>query len=263
MSQVIITPQAFYKWFRNMVQGHTGSGVEADGFYIDKGIGAPGNAVKKITYFKVGTGAPTVGGNPSAPTDELTRSFYDSSVKDNNGGKGDLASPIAIYATDPEGYDSGVGPKKQKKGLNASNFYTYGNSPDSKVIGILGAVADGSGKYFDIPGVAFQVGCHLTTAEGNFSDGAGASPVFSPAVVNINEIGLFDDDDHLLLYGIFAKQPKNEQLTLKVNVVAMAKTLDFQLVLTPTTTTSTSSTTSTSTTLTTTSSTSSSTTTTP
>ena len=227
MSQVIMTPNAMYKVFRNFVQGNTGTGVEADGFYIDKSIGAPGNTVKEITYFKVGTGAASTGG----VTDELTRAFFDANVKDNNSGKGDIAFPIAIFATDPEGYDSGGGGDKQKKGLNASNFYSYGNSPDSKVIGILGVAADGNGKYFDVPGVAFQVGNHLTTAQGNFSDGAGSSPVLSPATVDINEIGLFDDDDHLLFYGTFAKQSKNELLTLKINVVALVKTLDFQIVI--------------------------------
>jgi hypothetical protein len=243
MSQVIFTPAAVYKWFRNLVQGHTGAGSEVDGFYIKQVIGT--TIIKQIKYFKIGIGGPTVGGLAANDTTELTRAFYDANCKDKNGGYGDLNIPIHIYALATDGYNDPVGTGRDKKALAASNFYNYGNSNDSKVIGVLSVVGGGVdvlGKYYDIPGVAFQVGCHLTAGEGNYD--ASGNLVTAPDVVNINEIGLFDEDHIMILYGIFAKYPKNNTLTLKVNSVAMLKTLDYQLALLPTTSSTTSSTTS-------------------
>ncbi len=230
MSQVIFAPNGIYKWFRNLVIGHTGTGNEADGFYIDKSVGT--TPIGNLKYFKIGSGAPTIDDIPSNETGELTREFVDAEIKDNGvSGKGDIKTPHDIFPTAGDGFDN----DKKKKELFEPNFFSYGNSPDSKVIGVLGATPDGAtgngfGKYWNVPGIAFQVGCHLTTGEANFDSVGGT--VNSPDVVKYNEIGIFDDDDILQLYGIFPKQNKNETLTLKVNIVAMVKALDFQLVLT-------------------------------
>ena len=234
MEQIIITPAGVYKWFRNLVQGYLGTGVEADDFYINQVVGT--TAVKQIKYFKVGIGAPTISDDPSLDTAELSRLFYDTYCKDENGGLGDLNTPIRIFLNPADGY----GGNRFRKALSAANFYSYGNSVDSKVIGVLSVVARGTGEYWDIPGVAFQVGCHLTSAEANYD--AAENPVIAPSVVEINEIGLFDEDDVMILYGIFSKHDKNNTLTLRINSVAMLKALDYQADIMPTTSSTTSST---------------------
>ena len=238
MPQVIFTPQSCYKWMRNLIIGHTGSGgTEPDDFYISRNIGTA--AVKKLAYFKVGTGGPAAG--------EITRTFFDTGAgaatqdplhlpvspgvgcKDKPSSSntlGDLNIPIKIY-----GSGIGYGGSMYKKALVAANFYNYGVTVDSKVLGTLPVVGGASGKWWDIPGVAFQVALHLTQAEGNFyADGTAVS---SPSVVQINEFGVFDEDDAMILYGTFDQTPKNNTLSFKANAVAMLKALDYQLVVTP------------------------------
>lgn len=236
MPQVLITPQGIYKYFRRLVQGHTGGGAEADDFYISKNIMG---AVARLSYFKVGVGGPA--------SSEITKDFFDAYCKDKPSSadtKGDLHEPINIYSS------GGAGPDGKGKLLTAANFYNYGDSDDSKVVGVLSVLSGVTGKYWDIPGVAFQVACYLAAGEANFRfDG---SPVFSPDYVSINEIGVFDTDDVMVMYGCFPSRAKNPSLSFKANCVAMLKALDYQLIVLPettTTTTSSSSTTSTTTTL--------------
>jgi Rieske Fe-S protein len=239
MSQLLLTPHGIYKYFRQLVQGYTGAGVEADGFYINKTVGT--TAIKQLKYFKIGVGGPNVGGI----TEELTRNFFDAYIKNGNGGKGDLHEAVYIYAM---GSGTGYGGDDHKKALAAGNFYLYGNSVDSKVIGVLGIEANAGGtEYWNIPGVAFQVGCHLSSGEGNWDSSGGV--VTPPAVNALNEIGIYDEDDILVLYGVFPVQNKNATLTVKVNNICMLKTLDYQLVISaaPTTTSSTTSSSTTST----------------
>jgi hypothetical protein len=217
MFMLIATPHLVYKVFRKLVQGHITGGAETN-FYIDKSIAGD---IKNIKYFKMGTGAPVDGGGN---TIEVTRTWFDANIKDKNSGKGDLAVKQYIYAT------GGFGSDPFKKELFASNFYDFGTSDASKVIGVLSVTPNVAVNYWNLPGVLFQAGCQLTQSEANFVAGEG-SPVALPTgdSVYINEIGLFDEDDILCFYGVFDKQAKNNALTLKVNCVGMVKTLDYQL----------------------------------
>jgi hypothetical protein len=55
--------------------------------------------------------------------------------------------------------------------------------------------------------------------------------VEAPAIVSINEVGVFDEDDVMVLYGVFPPTAKNNTLSFKGNLVAMIKALDYQLVV--------------------------------
>lgn len=216
MSQVFFTPNGIYKYFRQLVQGYTGSGVEPDLFYVDQGVGT--SAVKQLKYFKVGVGG---------PVGDLTREFYDANCLNKESGKGGLAVPIRIFGNPADGY----GGDAFKKALVPANFTQYGESVDSKVIGTLSVVTDNNPAYWNVPGIMFMVSAQLYQSEGNFDEDE--NPVVSPAVVEINEIGIFDEDDIMVLYGVFQPLAKNETLSLKVNSIAMQKILDYQLSFTP------------------------------
>lgn len=241
--QIIFTPNGLYKIFRNLVIGHLGTG-DATGspkFYVSKNIGVPASMpIKKLAYFMIGVGGPVSG--------EITREFYDSGTGGVEAGGGclqkdatDPPAPPAINPNDTRGglnwpikiYGAGIGygGSMYKKALVADNFYNYDISAESKVLGTNAVVAGGSANWWDIAGTAFQVACHLAQAEGNFyKDG---SPVLSPATVEINELGIFDEDDVMMLYGAFSPKEKNDTLTFKANCVAMLKALDYQLILVP------------------------------
>lgn len=207
MLQLIFTPHAIYKYFRNIVQGYDAGGI--DSLYIEPTVGS--NAVAKLKYFKIGSGGP--GDNV-----DLTRQWFDSNIKDKGTvlGNGDLNTPGIIFSS-----GGGYLADNTKKELTANNFYNYGNSNASKVTGVMGVTPDlagnpGHNEYWNIPGVLFQVTCPLNQSEGNI-----ASP--------INELGIFDENDVLMLYGVFNGQAKTNATSWKVNGVAMLKTLDFQL----------------------------------
>jgi hypothetical protein len=220
MFQLLMTPHCVYKVFRKLVQGHI-TGGSLRNFYIDKSIAG---AITNIKYFKLGTGAPEVGGN----TVEVTRTWFDANIKDKNSGKGDLAIKQYLYAS------GGYGSDPFKKELLAANFYDFGSDASTKVIGVLSVTPNAPlpAHYWNVPGILFQVGCQLTQVEANFVAGETYPPtILSPGdSVYINEVGLFDEDDILCFYGVFDKQAKNNALTLKVNCVGMVKTLDYQLV---------------------------------
>ena len=207
MTQVLVTPHAIYKWFRAITLGFVGDKVEAGGFYVKQVVKGP---VTSLKYFKFGTGAGALGGI-------LTRSWFDINIKDNNTGLGDVKTPLQLYATDPEGYQD-----KYTKELFSADFYPYSGTDDSKVAGVLGVTPNAGGvpPWWNMPGVMFQVGCRIGSSEGNFP---------GPAANLVNEIGIYDEDDVLMLYGVFDSFTKDSSTTLKANCVAMTKLLDFQL----------------------------------
>lgn len=228
--QVVFTPHACYKWMRKLVIGFNPAGVEASN-YIDPSVSG---TITGLKYFVLGTGADVDGLGNTLP---LTETWFRTNCKDTapnpaNPLFGYVKNPLRLFANTS---DSGCWNNQlDQKELTADDFYNYGNSLASKVVGILGVTpVPAETAFWNIPGALFQVGCHLETAIGNY-DGVGAVAsqlVLDPGdSVQVNEIGIFDEDDVMILYGTFPRQNKNSELTLKVNSVAMLKTLDYQLV---------------------------------
>lgn len=213
MMQLLITPQAYYKWMRTLVIGYDSAGAEADGHYVIPAVKGP---ITALSYFKLGTGAPTdIDGNVI----ELTETWLRTNVLDAASGKGDVHVALKLSGSPDVFY----------KALTADNFYNYGNSASSKVVGVLSSgsitTVEDKDKHWNMPGVLFQVGCHITSAEGNFKPDGSALGTGEKALVN--ELGLYDEDDVLLAYAIFTTQEKDDSTSLKVNAIAMMKALDY------------------------------------
>ena len=227
MPQIIVTPNWTYKAFRNLIVGYIGGASEgedpfANPNYIDRNIGT--TPLGNLSYFKMGDR----GGTPGADILDIPRSFYDLNIKNKNGGKGDIVRPLPLYA----GGGGPIGGDAFKKPLIAENFTQYGDTSDSKVTGIYGVEPDesgdpGFGKYYNTGGITFEVGIRIEETEGNM-DFLGTT-ISSPAAVYYNEIGLYDAEDVLCVYGVFANQPKNDRLVFKNILEVVLKTLDWRL----------------------------------
>lgn len=247
MAQILFTPQGITKYFRSLVIGHNPSGTNG---YVKSAIVGP---VTALAYFKLGIGAAIDSTLIPANTGVLTRSWYDSAAVDAsysttglinaNGGKGDVSKVLQLYSNPALGY---AGSSRTKKALAASDFYNYGTDDGSKVAGVLSVSVDPSAGFpvawANLPGIFFQVSCRLAQSEGNYAGNTTGSldpdnsetqqtALTTGQTVAINEIGIFDVDNVMILYGTFPQTNKSDSVASKINAVAMLKTLDYQLIL--------------------------------
>lgn len=216
MMQLILTPNGLYKYFRSLVIGYDNTSTEA--MYVAPTVGP---TVKPLKYFKFGTGAAKdADGNVVG----ITQAWYKTNCLTKNFGKGNVRVPQTLYAP------SSV--PDAKKELTADSFYRYGTGNASQVVGVLSAGSIQTGPdataFWNVPGVLFQVGCHITNAEGNYTAGEDSITALLPgATVKINELGIFDEDDVMVWYAVFSDKDKDSTGSLKVNAIAMMKALDY------------------------------------